>query len=106
MSAITRPLTPPASHLRPFAVRRELHAVADLVQACFADALDEDGQRYVEQMHTAARNPSYLRWAANVADHVSMALSGYVWEENGGLAGHLSLIPFTLLGQKRYLIAN
>ena len=106
MSAITRHLTPPASHLRPFDVRRDLNAVADLVQACFADTLDEDGQRYVEQMHTAARNPSYLRWAANVADHISMPLSGYVWEENGHLAGNLSLIPFTLLGQKRYLIAN
>ena len=106
MSAISRPLKSSANHLRPFDVRCDLIAVANLVEACFADTLDEDGRRYVEQMHSAARNPSYLRWAANVADYVSMPLSGFVWEENGYLAGNLSLIPFTLHGQKRYLIAN
>lgn len=106
MSAISRPLNSSASYLRPFDIRRDLNAVANLVESCFADTLDEDGRRYVEQMHSAARNPSYLRWAANVADHVSMPLSGYVWEENGYLAGNLSLIPFTLHSQKRYLIAN
>jgi ribosomal-protein-alanine N-acetyltransferase len=106
MSAITRPLTHSASGLRPFDVGQDLKEVADLVETCFAETLDVDGRRYVQQMHAAARNPRYLRWAANVADHVSMPLTGYVWEEHGRIVGNLSLIPFTYQGQRCYLIAN
>ena len=94
MSAITRPYHPNASHLRPFDVGKDLNAVANLVETCFADTLDEDGRRYVNQMHNAARNSRYLRWAMAVADNVPMPFSGYVWEENGYLAGNLSLIPY------------
>ena len=94
MSAITRPLNPNASHLRPFDVGKDLNAVANLVETCFADTLDEDGRRYVNHMHNAARNPRYLRWAMAVAENVPMPFSGYVWEENGYLAGNLSLIPY------------
>jgi ribosomal protein S18 acetylase RimI-like enzyme len=106
MTTISQTLGSPASHLRPFDVGRDLDAVADLVETCFADTLDEDGKRYVQQMHAAARNPRYLRWASAVADNVSMPLSGYVWEENGYLAGNLSLIPFLSQGRRYYLIAN
>jgi ribosomal protein S18 acetylase RimI-like enzyme len=83
-----------------------LNAVANLVETCFADTLDEDGRRYVEHMHAAARNPSYLRWALSVADNTPMPFSGFVWEENGYLAGNLSLIPYKYQGKRCYLIAN
>jgi len=56
----------------PFDIRRDLDPVADLVETCFAETLDEDGKRYVRQMHSAARNPGYLRWASAVADHASI----------------------------------
>lgn len=99
--------TPAAtSHLRPFLVSKDLESVADLVEACFAETLDEDGRRYVEQMQAAARNPRYLRWATAVAENVSLPLTGYVWEEDGRLRGNLSLIPFTNQGKRCYLIAN
>jgi ribosomal protein S18 acetylase RimI-like enzyme len=106
MSAITRPLNPAPSNLRPFDVRKDLNAVADLVETCFADTLDEDGHRYVGQMRGAARNPGYLRWAMAVAENVPMPFSGYVWVENGYLAGNLSLIPYRYQGKRCYLIAN
>ena len=106
MSAITRPYHPNASHLRPFDVGKDLNAVANLVETCFADTLDEDGRRYVNHMHNAARNPRYLRWAMAVAENVPMPFSGYVWEENGYLAGNLSLIPYKYQGKRCYLIAN
>jgi ribosomal protein S18 acetylase RimI-like enzyme len=108
MSTITRPLssTTASSSLRQFDVSRDLNSVADLVEACFVDTLDEDGRRYVDQMHAAARNPRYLRWAMAVAENVSLPLTGYVWEENGYMAGNLSLIPFISRGKRCYLIAN
>lgn len=106
MSTITRPLTPDRSHLRPFNVSQDLNAVADLVEKCFADTLDEDGRRYVNHMHAAARNPRYLRWAISIANNTPMPFSGFVWEENGYLAANLSLIPYKYQGKRCYLIAN
>ena len=106
MSTITTTLASSTRHLRPFDIRRDLDPVADLVETCFAETLDEDGKRYVRQMHSAARNPGYLRWASAVADHTSIPLSGLVWEENGKVVGNLSLIPFLNQGRQFYLIAN
>ena len=97
---------PDSGPVRPFDMRRDLSRVADLVELCFADSLDRDGQRYLEQMRSAARNPSYLQWAGLVAERASMPLSGYVWEENGQLAGNLTLIPYYSIGRRYYLIAN
>ena len=74
------------SQLRSFDVRKDLDAVANLVETCFADTLDEDGRRYVNHMHAASRNPGYLRWAMAVAENTPMPFSGFVWEENGYLA--------------------
>lgn len=106
MSAISQPLTTTSNGLRPFDISRDLKQVADLVEACFADTLDEDGQAYVQNMRASARNAHFLRWAAAVVDSVPLPLSGFVWEENGQLIGNLSLIPFTVQGKRGYLIAN
>jgi ribosomal protein S18 acetylase RimI-like enzyme len=108
MSTLTNYLTssPATGHLRPFDVRRDLGPVADLVERCFADTLDAEGERYLQQMRSAANNPTFMRWAAAAAEWASIPLSGYVWEEAGKLVGNISLIPFNVLGQRFYLIAN
>jgi ribosomal protein S18 acetylase RimI-like enzyme len=109
MAAITKLINPAHSssgQLRPFDVRRDLSQVADLVEQCFADTLDPDGQRYLGQMRAAAGNAAYLRWAGAAAERVSLPLSGYVWEEDRRIVGNLTLIPFYTPGKKYYLIAN
>jgi GNAT superfamily N-acetyltransferase len=108
MAAVTQVATPTLSsgRLRAFDVRRDLAQVADLVEQCFADTLDPDGQNYLHQMRAAAANPGYLRWASAMTERVSLPLSGYVWEENGRLVGNLTLIPFLSRRQRCYLIAN
>jgi ribosomal protein S18 acetylase RimI-like enzyme len=92
--------------LRPFDMRRDLLAVADLVELCFRGTIDPDGQRYLRHMRSAAQNKSLLRWIGAVAEPNNMPLSGYVWEEQGRLVGNLSLIPFSAGGSRLYLIAN
>lgn len=108
MSTISKTLSSnlSAEHLRPFDVNRDLGRVADLVELCFVDTLDQDGQRYLQQMRSAARNPSYLRWASMVAERTAMPLSGYVWEEADQIVGNLTLIPHIAQGKRFYLIAN
>jgi len=92
--------------LRPLDVRRDLNHVADLMERCFADTLDADGQRYLRQMRSAAGNPGYIRWANVAAEGGAMPVSGYVWEEEGKVTGNLTLIPYYNLRQRYFLAAN
>jgi len=96
----------PSGNLRPFDAQRDLRTVADLVELCFADNLDPDGQRYLQQMRAAASDPSYLRWTRAFAKGTSLPLSGYVWEQDDKVVGNLTLIPFISPKYRYYLIAN
>jgi len=94
------------SHLRPLDVQRDLLAVADLIELCFASTMDADGEQYLLQMRRAAGDAGFLRWAPGVSERVSMPLAGYIWEEDGRLVGNLSLIPLIKQGTRVYFIAN
>lgn len=98
LPAFTRP-----TNLRPFDVRRDLLAVADLVELCFAPTLDSDGYQYIRQMRQAARAG---RWLPAQPASLEAPLMGMVWVEDGVLVGNLSLIPQYLGSRTRYLIAN
>ena len=107
MAAISKPLTlsPADSHLRPFDARRDLQAVADLVELCFADTLDPDGRDYLVRMRSAAQGPPWLNWA-NTAEWAAPAMVGYVWQEEDRLVGNVSIIPFFIKSRRFFLIAN
>ncbi|MBS1250908.1 MAG: Ribosomal-protein-alanine acetyltransferase [Chloroflexi bacterium] len=96
----------PSSNIRPFDVRRDLLPVADLVETCFGDRLSREGKALVRKMRSSATNKRFKRWAMRAAGRVSMPLSGFVWEEEGALAGTLSFIPFRSFRHHHYLIAN
>lgn len=93
-------------HMRPLNMLRDLSKVADLIELCFSNAMDNDGQRYVNDMRKAGRDEGFLRWANHVAETTSMPLMGYVWEENDRIVGNASLIPFRDKGKRIHLIAN
>lgn len=108
MTAITDLLVPSYAqgHVRKLDVRRDLEAVADLVEMCFADTLDVEGRRYLQQMRAAARNSQLLSWTNTLNEYSPHPMTGYVWEEEGKIIGNLSLIPFNTKGERNYLIAN
>jgi predicted N-acetyltransferase YhbS len=106
MAAITAPILPQTPQLRALNILRDLPGVADLVEKCFADTIDSEGRRYLQQMRRAGQDNSFMRWAANAVESVSMPLSGYIWEEHGEIIGNVSLIPYRHKQQKIYLIAN
>ena len=85
---------------------RDLSAVADLIELCFSPTMDNDGQRYLSDMRRASRDDSFLRWASHMTESASLPLMGYVWEQDGGIVGNASLIPFRDQGKRVYLIAN
>jgi ribosomal protein S18 acetylase RimI-like enzyme len=98
--------TEASSRLRPYDVWRDLNAVADLIELCFTDSLDVEGRRYLDQMRSAARSPSYLRWASLTRERTTLPLSGYVWEQDGLVVGNLTLIPYYQPRRRYFLIAN
>ncbi|MEZ0396589.1 MAG: GNAT family N-acetyltransferase [Anaerolineales bacterium] len=106
MAALNTPVLAQTPQLRPLNILRDLPAVADLVETCFAATLDSDGRRYIQQMRKAGSDNVFLRWAMTAVETVSMPLSGYVWEENGEIIGNVSLIPYRGGGKRIYLIAN
>lgn len=84
-------------NLRHFDIRRDLLAVANLVEQCFAESLDADGRMYIRQMRQAARNGA-------LGSDVPM--KGFVWLEGAELVGNLSLISHRHGSRRLYLIAN
>jgi ribosomal protein S18 acetylase RimI-like enzyme len=106
MAVLTSSLPAFPSQLRPLNILRDLPAVANLVETCFASTLDDDGRRYLQQMRKSGKDNAFLRWASQVADSTSMPLTGFVWEENGEIIGNASLIPYRRSRRKYYLIAN
>ncbi len=111
MAAISEAISPSIlkQHLRPFDMRRDLSAVADLVELCFADTLDPDGRDYLRRMRSAGgrdsdgSTASILRSAQGWA---SSPMTGYVWVEDGQIVGNVSLIPYFIQTQRHYLVAN
>lgn len=108
MAAITKTIASSStdSQLRPFDARRDLGAVADLVELCFADTLDSEGRDYVARMRSAARNSPFLSWAAATAEWANVPMGGFVWLQDGRLVGNASLIPYFVKGRRFFLIAN
>jgi GNAT superfamily N-acetyltransferase len=98
--------SPKANQLRPFKMRGDLSAVADLVELCFQDTLDEDGRMYIQQMRRTAQNSSLLNAAISSTLNNDLPPGGYVWEEENRIVGNLSLIPILAFGKRHYLIAN
>ena len=94
-------------HLRPVDSLRDLRVIADLIELCFQDTLDLEGQDYLRELRSTADNTRFLSWASPFLEaNNEMNASGYVWEEKGRIIGNLSLIPIQSLGQNCLLIAN
>jgi GNAT superfamily N-acetyltransferase len=107
MSSITIPVkTNEHPYVRALNVLRDLSTVADLIELCFSNTMDNDGQRYLSDMRRASRDDGFLHWANRMAESTSLPLTGYVWEQDGRIIGNASLIPFRDKGKRIYLIAN
>jgi len=106
MTVITLPYQSTHPHLRRFDLRRDLAPVADLIEICFSETLDEDGRRYIRHMRSTARHTGILQLAALTPAWDSAPNSGFVWEEDGRVVGNLSQFPMPARGKKFFLIAN
>jgi len=93
-------------NIRAFNPQRDMKDVADLIEKCFSDSLDQDGQRYIQQMRNYAGWPGPLSWLQILPKWAGAPFIGYVWEQDGRLIGNVSLVPYRVAGQRNYMIAN
>ena len=107
MSATSIPIhSTTTDSVRPMNILRDLPAVADLIEMCFSNTMDDEGQSYLQQMRRASRDDTFLRWASQVVDSASLPMTGFVWDENGKIVGNASLVYNHYKGKKLALIAN
>ncbi len=103
---MTAPIRVDTPQIRPLRSRSDLAAVADLVELCFADSMDEDGREYLRQMRRIANNGFEYAPGLNPFDRGKMPIRGYLWEEDGLVIGNLTIISFLQGEYRTYLIAN
>jgi GNAT superfamily N-acetyltransferase len=105
MASVTQSLNihPKSNSIRTIDARQDLNAIADLIDICFADSLDQDGRNYIRQIRLAAKNPAITLMGL---DKLISGLNGYVWEEDKKIVGNISILPVLASGQRSFLIAN
>lgn len=91
-------------NIRPLQKRKDLAAIANLVEMCFADTMDQDGRDYIKQLRWLAQG--FSGWGGNPFERLALPVQGFLWEEDQMVVGNLTLIPFSSKGRKYYLIAN
>jgi GNAT superfamily N-acetyltransferase len=92
--------------VRPFDPKRDMHAVADLIEGCFSATLDPDGKRYLRKMRAVGKIKGSKFWIPLASNSSTLPLAGFVWEEAGLIVGNLSLVPFLSQGHRINMIAN
>lgn len=97
-------LNPYRQHIRPIRSRKDILAVADLIEICFADHMDVDGHEYVHHLRRFAVPEEGL--AGKLLEPFQLPVRGLVWEEDGRIVGNLSLINLNRHGKRYNLIAN
>lgn len=91
--------------LRPYDARRDMVALADLIETSFGERLDNSGRRMIREMRMLGRAgwPGWLlsRWLLPPAANPF----GFVWESEGKVVGNASLLPVEHF-PRRWVIAN
>jgi ribosomal protein S18 acetylase RimI-like enzyme len=91
--------------LRPLNPRRDMTAVATVIERSFAGQLDANSRRMIRQMKALGRF-GWLGWvvAQLILPPAAYPL-GFVWEEGGSVVGNASLLP-TDRTSSRWMLAN
>lgn len=92
--------------MRPLRSRKDLAAVADLVELCFADSMDADGRDYLRHMRRIAQESYPFGDGGGSLASDRLPVRGYIWEENNRIVGNMTLISFMGRDSRIYLIAN
>ncbi len=86
--------------------KTDLGAIADLIELCFKDTIDEDGLDYIRYLRKLAADNNNFYWSSGQIHQSISSIQGFIYEVDGRIVGNLSMIPFHKNGDFVYLIAN
>lgn len=86
--------------------RTDLREIADLIELCFKDTIDEDGMDYIRYLRKIASNVNSYWWGGDYPVTSFTQIQGFVYEVDEKIVGNLSMIPFHKNGEFIYLVAN
>lgn len=92
-------------NIRSVNTRRDLYAVADLIETCFNSQMDAEGRAYIRQIRRMAER-AQAPFGTGLMGESQMPLRGLVWEQDGKVVANLTLLPFLKELKPVYLIAN
>ncbi|MDO9085372.1 MAG: GNAT family N-acetyltransferase [Anaerolineaceae bacterium] len=95
-----------AGKIRSLNPATDLNAIADLIELCFKDTIDDDGLDYIRYLRNLANDTNSLYWGLGRIQHSYAPIQGFVYEIDGRIVGNLSMLPFHKNGDFIYLIAN
>lgn len=96
----------PDSHIRAIDIRRDLPAIADLIEIAFAEQIDAEGKDYLRHIRQIARGIGAFILDGNTPESSQLPFHGYLWEEDSQIIGNLTLIPIRKRDRYTYFIAN
>jgi ribosomal protein S18 acetylase RimI-like enzyme len=96
------------SGLRPIKIKRDLAAIADLIELCFSPTMDEAGRAAIREMRSISQSGPLLSLFYGLDRLLGGLEQGFVWLESGRVVGNISISP---AGYPRplgagYIIAN
>jgi len=93
------------SGLRPVDPLRDMGAIADLIQASFADDLDQMGYAMLREMRTMGHLGAFLWFLGGLNSSLGAMLSGFVWVEDGKIVGNVT-VSHSPHAHDRWIISN
>jgi ribosomal protein S18 acetylase RimI-like enzyme len=98
--------TPFDPHIRTINIRKDLTAVADLIDLAFADHMDDEGRDYLRHIRMISRSLGGYLVDGTTPETSQFPFHGYLWEEDHRIIGNLTLIPVRKREPGSYFIAN
>jgi ribosomal protein S18 acetylase RimI-like enzyme len=92
--------------MRPVDTRRDISHVANLIETCFSQHMDEEGQEYLRHLRAAVRDSGMIHHVQGAGEMINYPLHGYVWVEDSKIVGNLTLMPYRWQGEWIYMIVN
>lgn len=93
-------------HIRPINLRRDLVAIADLIEVAFEGQMDVEGRDYLRHIRQISRSLGGYMMDGTTPESSQLPFHGYLWEENGQIIGNLTLILVRKQQTRTYFIAN
>ena len=104
-AAITAHRRASSTGLRPVDPRRDMSALAELIELAFLENLETTGQNMVQNMRVLGR----MGWVGWLIGRLVLPPAanpkGFVWEDDGRVVGNVSLLPVDRY-PKRWVMAN